>query len=183
MGFFVYSGLILITAHFCIGQNVMRKIDPILHERLITLVASMGHELVGCELLPQGRQMLFRIYIDGPNGVKIDDCTEVSRQISAMMDVEDTFQDKYILEVSSPGIDRPLFELDHFRKYIGRQVRIRLYSPIEQRRQFKGILQRVDGEDIYILVDTSEQEVKLPFSAIEKANLIGDIGFQGTEGR
>ena len=153
----------------------MRKIDPILRERLDVLINAMGCELVGYELLPQGRQVMFRIYIDGPHGVTLDDCSKVSRQISAMMDVEDPIKEQYVLEVSSPGIDRPLFEVEHYRKYIGKRVRIRLYSAINQRRQYKGILQRVEGEDIYLLVDDSALEVKLPFSSIEKANLIGDV--------
>jgi ribosome maturation factor RimP len=159
----------------------MRKIDPVLQERLSKLCLSMGYELVGCELFPQGRQMLFRIYIDRPNGVTLDDCSDVSRQISAMMDVEDPIQGRYTLEVSSPGIDRPLFELEHYRKFIGKRVKIKLQSSINQRRQYTGVLHRVEREDIYLLVDDA-QEVILPFSAIEKANLIGDIHFQRTEG-
>lgn len=159
----------------------MRKVDPVLQERIKTLLCSMGYELVGCELFPQGRQMVFRVYIDSPKGVTLDDCSQVSHQISAMMDVEDPIQGRYNLEVSSPGIDRPLFEIEHYRKYIGKRVKIRLQSSINQRRQYKGVLQRIEGEDIYLLVDELANEVKLPFSAIEKANLIGDIHFQGTE--
>lgn len=155
----------------------MRKIDPVLHERLVTLISSMGYELVGCELLSQGRQTIFRIYIDSERGVTVEDCSRVSRQVSAMMDVEDPIQSGYSLEVSSPGVDRPLFEIEHFRRYIGKQVKIRLHSPINQRRQYKGILQRVEGEDITLLVEELEHEVIVPFSLIEKANLISDIRF------
>jgi ribosome maturation factor RimP len=153
----------------------MRKIDPVLNERLAQLIGSMGYELVGCEILPQGGQMTFRIYIDGPKGVTVDDCSLVSRQVGAMLDVEDPFQSRYALEVSSPGIDRPLFEIEHFRKYVGKRVKMKLYSPVDQRRQFKGVLLRVEGEDIYLLTDDTEQEVKLSYSMIEKANLIGEI--------
>ncbi|VVC76751.1 Ribosome maturation factor RimP [Aquicella siphonis] len=175
MGFFVYGGS---KTRFCIGKRVMRKIDPVLHERLATLIGSMGYELVGCELLPQGRQMVFRIYIDGKNGVTLDDCSQVSYQVSAMLDVEDPIQGRYSLEISSPGIDRPLFELEHFRKFVGKLVKIRLHSPVNQRKQYKGVLQRVEGEDIYLLVQETGQEVVLPFSAIDKANLIGDVHFK-----
>lgn len=153
----------------------MRKIDPVLHERLATLIRSMGYELIGCEWLSQGRQAVFRIYVDKENGITVDDCSQVSYQVGAMLDVEDLVPGNYALEVSSPGIDRPLFEIAHYRKYIGRQVKVKLHLSINQRRQYKGILQRVEGDDIYLLVDGCEQEVKLPFSAIEKANLIGDI--------
>ncbi len=84
----------------------MTKISPALQERLEKLIDSMGYGFVGVEILSQGRQMLFRLYIDTPTGVTLDDCARVSRQVSAMLDVEDLFQGKYTLEVSSPGIDR-----------------------------------------------------------------------------
>lgn len=182
MGFFVYRmGQILypkrichFEAHFLYRACIMKKIDPVLHERLVKLISAMGFELVGCELLSQGR-MVFRIYIDSSKGVSIDDCSDVSRQVSAMFDVEDPIQGAYSLEVSSPGIDRPLFDVEHYHRYIGSRVKIKLYVPINQRRQYKGILRRVEGDNIYLAVEGIEQEVKLPFSAIEKANLIGDI--------
>lgn len=153
----------------------MRKIDPKLHEQLVTLISSMGYELVGCETVPQGRQMIFRIYIDSPKGISVDDCSKVSYQVSAMMDVADPFQSKYSLEVSSPGIDRPLFEIEHFQRFVGKQVKLKLYTPVNQRRQFKGVLQRVEDENIYLFVADLEQEIKLSFSNIEKASLIGEV--------
>lgn len=157
------------------------KIDPVLHDRLMTLIESMGYELVGCELSQQGRQMAFRIFIDGLDGVKqvtVDDCSRVSRQVGAMMDVEEEFiHGHYVLEVSSPGIDRPLFALKHYQRFVGSQVKIKLHSPINQRRQYKGMIKRVEGEDIYLLVEDTEKEVVLPFSDIDKANVIGSIKF------
>ncbi len=153
----------------------MKEIDPGLRERLETLINAMGYELVGCELVVQRRQTVFRIYIDSKNGVTVDDCSRVSNQVSAMMDVEDPIQGRYSLEISSPGIDRPLFGIEHYQKHVGKRVRIRLHVPINQRRQFKGILLRVEGENITLLVEDSGQEVTLPFSGIEKANLIGDV--------
>jgi ribosome maturation factor RimP len=154
---------------------MMRKIDPGLNARLVVLISSMGYELVGCEWISQGRQTVFRIYIDSKIGVTLDDCSQVSHQVSAMMDVEGLVQGRYSLEISSPGVDRPLFEIEHYQKYVGRRVKIRLYTPIDRRRQFKGTLLRVEGENITLLVDESGQEVVLPFSVIEKANLIGDV--------
>jgi len=158
----------------------MRKIDSALHERLTKIIDAMGYELLGCELVSQGRHTLFRIYIDildasSQKGVTVDDCSRVSYQVSAMLDVEDPFQGQYTLEVSSPGINRPLFELKHYQKYIGNVVKVKLHIPINQRRQYKGVLQRVEGENIYLLSDDLNQEVELPFSAIEKANLVVDI--------
>lgn len=161
----------------------MRKIDPILQERLEKLISSMGCEFVGCEMLPKGRGFLFRIYIDRETGATVEDCSQVSRQVGAMLDAEEVFQDKYTLEVSSPGIDRPLFTLDDFRRFAGKRAKLRMTLPIEGRRQFQGILLRVDGDVIYLRMDESEQEIKLPFSGIEKANLVGDICFQRTGDR
>lgn len=169
MGFFALVGL---KPTFCMGSMLM-KIDPVLQEKLETLIGSMGYELVGCEMLPQGRQMVFRIYLDSDKGVAIDDCSKVSRQVSAMMDVEDAFQDRYLLEVSSPGVNRLLFTIEHYRKMVGKTVKVRLYLPIDERRQFTGVLQRIEGEDIYLLVEGMEGEVKFSFSAIEKGNVIG----------
>lgn len=154
----------------------MRKIDSQLQDRLETLITAMGFELVGCEIVPQGNQASFRIYIDTAKGVSVDDCSLVSRQVGAMLDVVDSpFQDRYRLEVSSPGIDRPLFKLEHFARVIGQEVKVKMHLPVNDRRQFKGLLQRVEEEDIYILVDGIEGEVKLPFSAIDRANLVGNI--------
>jgi ribosome maturation factor RimP len=202
MGFFVYSGhisplfawrkeiLSYLVSEKRVGQRLlvstaltyyrqlvkgldMKKIEPKLYEQLATLISSMGFELLGCEL-PQGREKVFRIYIDSPRGITVDDCSTVSYQVSAMLDVLDPIEGRYRLEISSPGIDRPLFAIKHYQKYIGSRVKIRLYTPVNQRRQYKGILQRVVGEDIYLLVNGLDEEVRLPFSAIEKANLIGD---------
>jgi len=155
----------------------MARIDPKLHERFKTLVESMGYELVGCEMQSHGSQILFRIYIDTEKGVSSDDCKKVSRQISAMMDVEDPIKDRYVLEVSSPGIDRPLFELEHYRRFIGSRAKIKLNLPVEQRRQYTGVLKGVEGETVHLLVESSGQELALPFSNIEKGNLIGEVHF------
>lgn len=132
----------------------------------------MGYEFIGGELAQEGRQVIFRIYIDNANGVSVEDCSRVSHQVSAMMDVEDPIRERYRLEISSPGIDRPLFELKHYSDNIGKRANIKLQLPIHERRQYKGILLRVEGEEICLLVDDLQQEVLLPFSAIKKANII-----------
>lgn len=160
---------------------MMDKINPTFKRKLVQLITGMGYELFGCELLTRGRQKLLRIYIDSKDskrGVTIDDCSAVSHQVSALLDVEDPIAGRYTLEVSSPGIDRPLFEIEHYRKYVGYHIKIKLFAPIDQHKQYKGIIKRVSGDDVYLLVDKSAQELKLPFSMIEKANLIGEVGFQ-----
>lgn len=153
----------------------MVKVNPDLQGQIKTLVESMGYEFVGCEMQSQGRQTLFRIYADKIGGITAGDCSRISHQMSAMMDVEDPVPGRYILEVSSPGIDRPLFELDHYRRFIGERVKVKLVVPVGQRRQYTGLLKSVEGEAVHLLVDGSEQEVELPFSNIEKGNLIGEV--------
>ena len=160
----------------------MRKLDPLLHDRIKTLINSMGYEFVGAEMLPESGRMVFRVYIDGldaspQKGVTVDDCSKVSQQVGAMLDVEELIQGRYLLEVSSPGLDRQLFELTHYLRFVGSRIAVTLHIPIEGRRKFKGQLVRVEGEDIYLLPDDTEHELKLSFSGIEKANLIANIRF------
>ena len=151
----------------------MGKIAETLRDSLASIVEALGYEFVGSEIVGQGKHAVLRIYIDSENGITIDDCSKVSYQVSAMLDVEDPIRGEYDLEVSSPGIDRPLFELSHFKKFIGNRVKVRVCAPIHNRRKFDGVLLRVEGDDIHLLVDA--EEIVLPFSDIEKANVIADL--------
>lgn len=151
----------------------MAKIESTLHDRLVSIVSAMGYEFVGSELESRGGGGLLRLFIDHQKGITLDDCSRVSCQVSAMLDVEDPIQGRYTLEVSSPGLDRPLFEIAHYQKQIGNRIKLRLCVPVQNRRKFVGTLLRVDGDNIHLLTDT--EEVMLPFSNIEKANVIADI--------
>ena len=141
-----------------------------LHELIVPVVESLGYVLWGIEYSAQGRHTLLRIYIDHENGVNVDDCATVSRQVSAVMDVEDPISQEYTLEVSSPGMDRPLFTLDQYRSYINEWVDIRLRMPFEGRRKFKGVLVNIEDQDVVIQVD--QHEYLLPVELIEKAHVI-----------
>jgi ribosome maturation factor RimP len=152
----------------------MKNVAGELQDRLDSLVKTMGYEFVGCELQPQGRSSILRIYIDSPQGITLTDCTNVSRQVSAMLDVEDPIQGRYSLEISSPGLNRPLFDLAHYQKQIGQRIKVRLYVPVNRQRNFVGTLIRVEGDKIHLLEDSS-LEVVLAFSDIEKARVIADI--------
>lgn len=151
----------------------MKDVESTLQDRLASLVAAMGYEFVGCEFHRRSKNSLLRIYIDNENGVTVDDCSKVSYQVSAMLDVEDPIQGHYSLEISSPGVDRPLFEIAHYRKYVGHRIKVRLYNPIQGRRNFVGMLLRAEEADIYLSVDG--QEVDIPFASIEKGKLVADI--------
>ncbi len=154
----------------------MRTINPALYERLNQIVSAMGFELIGCEQQPMGRQLVFRVFIDSPQGVSADECSRVSHQVSGLLEVEEAFQGRYVLEVSSPGIDRPLFTLAHFQRYVGEEAKVRLEHPLQDRRQFRGIIQEVEEEAIHLMLPSGEV-VLLPFDAIDKANLVGKVTF------
>jgi ribosome maturation factor RimP len=133
-------------------------------------ITALGYEPWGIEFQTHGRQTTLRVFIDSPNGITVDDCAAVSRQVSALLDVEDPIPGEYILEVSSPGMDRPLFTLDQFSRYVGEQVKIRLRSPFEGRRNFKGRLHGVEGDEVVVAVD--EHEYLLPIELIDKAQVV-----------
>lgn len=151
----------------------MNAMISTLRDRLTVTVAGMGYEFVGYELKPQGRGSVLRVFIDSEKGITLDDCTKVSRQVSAMLDVEDPIQGEYSLEISSPGLNRPLFELAQYQKQIDKRVKVHLRTPIDGRRNFVGMLLRVENNNIHLLVDAEEKV--LPFSEIEKANVVADI--------
>ncbi len=137
---------------------------------LAPVVEALGYECWGVEFISQGRHSVLRVYIDRPEGILIDDCEAVSRQVSGILDVEDPISGEYTLEVSSPGMDRPLFTLEQFAKHAGEQVKIRLRSPYEGRRNYQGILRGVEEQDVVVLVD--DHEYLLPIDSIDKVNII-----------
>ncbi len=137
---------------------------------LAPVVEALGYECWGVEFLSQGRHSLLRVYIDHANGILVEDCEKVSRQVSGVLDVEDPISSEYTLEVSSPGMDRPLFTLDQFARHVGEQVKIKLRVPYEGRRNFQGLLRGVEEQDVVILVE--DHEYLLPIDSIDKANII-----------
>ncbi|GAB4358701.1 MAG: ribosome maturation factor RimP [Gammaproteobacteria bacterium] len=116
---------------------------------------------------------MLRVYIDGPEGVDLDDCATVSYQLSGLLDVEDPIPGQYDLEVSSPGLDRPLFEKRHFEQFAGRQVQLKTQTPHQGRRKFNGLLRGIEGESV--MIEQDGEVVRLPFSEIEQARLVPDF--------
>ncbi|WP_043308803.1 ribosome maturation factor RimP [Pseudomonas sp. ML96] len=141
-----------------------------LQAMLAPVVESLGYQCWGIEFISQGRHSLLRVYIDHANGILVEDCEAVSRQVSAVLDVEDPITSEYTLEVSSPGMDRPLFTLEQFAAHVGEQVKIKLRSPFDGRRNFQGFLRGVEEQDVVVLVD--DHEFLLPIDLIDKANII-----------
>ncbi len=130
----------------------------------------MGLELWGVEFIVHRKSSVLRIYIDRENGVGLEDCEQLSRQLSAVLDVEDPIPGEYTLEVSSPGLDRPLYSLSQYRRFIGETIDVKLRFPYEARRKYKGTLKAIESDDVILMVD--DHEYLFPFEGIEKARLV-----------
>lgn len=148
----------------------MATLEQNLQEMLQDAVKDLGCELWGIECQLVGRFITVRLFIDKDGGVTVDDCADVSRQVSAILDVEDPIADKYNLEVSSPGLDRPLFTLPQFERYIGQDIAVHLRIPVMERRKWQGKLERIEKDMITLIVD--DQEQILVFGNIQKANVV-----------
>ncbi|MGQ6982486.1 ribosome maturation factor RimP [Vibrio cholerae] len=146
----------------------MTGLERQLTEMLEAPVVAAGYELVGLEFVRAGQHSTLRIFIDHENGITVEDCAEVSRQVSAVLDVEDPISVVYNLEVSSPGLERPLFKAAHYEQFIGHEVSIVLKMAVGNRR--KCIIKSIDGETVVVMVDGQEEHFAL--SNISKANLI-----------
>ena len=142
-----------------------------LESLLEPVILSMGCELWGVDYHAQGKRSLLRIYIDKADGVVLQDCEKISRQVSAVLDVEDPIASEYTLEVSSPGMDRPLFKLSQYHAFIGEQVNLRLRIAFDGRRKFSGVLSGIENDEIILRVEGDEEYV-LPYELIDKANIV-----------
>ncbi len=147
----------------------MYKQNLILAELLGPVVSSMGYELLGVESSSTGGGSLLRVYIDNEAGITLDDCGRVSEQVSGVLDVNDPVQGAYRLEISSPGIARPLFTLEQFKRFTGQQARVKLYAKLEGRKNFTGKIKAVNQQSVVMLADGNE--IVIPADMIEKAQL------------
>ncbi|GIU16793.1 ribosome maturation factor RimP [Shewanella schlegeliana] len=148
----------------------MATLERKLVEMLKAPVEALGHQLWGLEYIQAGKHSILRLYIDNEKGIFIEDCAETSRQVSAVMDVEDPISTEYTLEVSSPGVDRPLFTAEQYKAYIGETVKVQLTMPVAGSRNLKGTVTGVDGQMLNLSVDGNELIVAL--DNIRKGNLI-----------
>lgn len=147
-------------------------------ELLQPTIQALGLELLGIEYLPASGNATLRLYIDVSEAeretrvVNIEDCEAVSREVSAQLDVEDPISDNYTLEVSSPGVDRPLFNAAQFARFIGEEAKVVLKLPQDGRRRVQGRIVSVEGSDITVAFDNRQ----MTFSAdnLDKARLMPD---------
>jgi ribosome maturation factor RimP len=147
----------------------MYKQNPILVKLVEPVISAMGYEMWGIEYFARGHGSLVRVFIDSESGITLDDCERVSRQVTGMLDVHDPIAGSYRLEISSPGLDRPLFTLEQFKRFQGHKVQIRLRSKVADRRNFSGEIGAVEAGSI-VLHDRDEI-VTIPADMIEKAHL------------
>lgn len=151
----------------------MSNFEQKLTEMLRPSVEMTGVELLGVEFISAGNNSVLRLYIDHENGIDVDNCADVSRQVSAILDVEDPISSEYNLEVSSPGVDKPLFEKAHYLAVVGETIEVKLGMPQNGRRKFKGLLEAVEGDTLVVVVDGEDYE--LPLGNVDKANLVAKL--------
>lgn len=154
------------------GSELPQKND--LRALLEPSIQALGFELVDVELGGRGGEgARLRLFIDSAKGVNVDDCARVSRQVSAVLDVEDPIAGRYLLEVSSPGLDRPLVKRDDYLRYVGAIIRAKTTEPILGRKNFTGRLLAVGDDRIEVEVD--KEVYDLAFANIEKARLVPEL--------
>lgn len=142
-----------------------------LFQAMDAAIRGLGYELLGIEMLRDANGNIVRLYIDKADGVGIKDCETVSRHVSGVLDVEDLIAGQYTLEVSSPGLDRPLFTPAHYKKYVGSVVKLRLNRMLEGRRRVKATLESASDEAITV-VDEQQLSMTIPFDMIDKGQLV-----------
>jgi len=147
----------------------------LLQEIIEPIVQSFELELWGLQYLPQGNHATLRIYIDSAQGVNVEDCARVSRQVSAVLDVEDPISSRYSLEVSSPGLDRVMFKFEQYEKYIGSKINVKLNRAIDSKKKFKAQLLAVDEQKQILEFMLDEEKFDVDFLNIDKANLVGEL--------
>ena len=135
------------------------------------VIKDMGYELLGVEYVTSGKHSILRLFIDSEQGIGVNDCEMVSQQVSAIMDVEDPITGQYSLEVSSPGIERPLFTLAHYQRFLGHDISLRLFRSIEGRRKFSGCIGSISEVNETIELVTELGPVTIDLNLIDKANL------------
>ncbi|MBA4287065.1 MAG: ribosome maturation factor RimP [Xanthomonadaceae bacterium] len=142
------------------------------------MVNAIGYELVLLEYSPRDGSGMLRLFIDAPDGITLDDCEKVSREVAATLDVEDVITQAYRLEISSPGLDRPLVKPEHYRRFKGEVARVQTLAPIAGRRRFQGAI--LDATDDEVSIETADGPITIPLADIDKAKLVPNFDKEKT---
>ncbi len=145
-------------------------------------VTGLGYELLGLERSRGGGGQFLRLYIDHADGITVEDCERVSRQVSDLLDAEDLVRGEYTLEVSSPGLDRPLFTLEQHQRFVGEQVSLRLRAPVAGRRRVQGRLLAVDADSLSVAL-AEDEVLNIPFRDVDRSRLVPDWEAEMKRGR
>lgn len=164
---------------FCFWCKRMPRDSAELRKLIEPAVTALGFELVGVEFNRAKRGVL-RVYIDHENGIGVEDCKAVSHQVSGLLDVEDPIRGEYSLEVSSPGLDRPLYQARDFERFAGHEISLRLLTPVDGQRKFKGLLTGM--KDNCVVVRMDDEELVVGLDEIDQARLVPDYSSHRTEG-
>jgi|SRR5687767_5930655 len=140
----------------------------------VSAAEEIGVEFVHSEILGTKRNMTVRVFIDKPGGVSVEDCAAVSRRMEETLDADDFIPAAYLLEVSSPGLERELYSVEDFRRFTGQKVKVKLASAVNGQKVFIGQIDGVDGNEI-VLSEKALGEVRFPHSEVTKANLRVDL--------
>ena len=151
----------------------MRRQHNELIELLEPVVTVLGYELLGIEYFKQKDGSMLRLYIDNEAGITIEDCARVNQQVIGVLDVHDPVKKMYNLEISSPGLDRPLFTLKQFQRYLGQEVKIKLREKINERRKITGVIKAI--EETAVLVREEGVDYLIPADVIDSAHLVPEI--------
>ncbi|RJS92714.1 ribosome maturation factor RimP [Salinisphaera sp. Q1T1-3] len=139
------------------------------HSLIEPIVTDLGYELWHVESVGRGKNATLRVYIDASEGIDIEDCEAVSREVSAALDVADDGSAAYTLEVSSPGLDRPLVDAGHFEQFIGERARVNMFAPVAGQRKFRGVIRAVSQDAVDLACD--DAIYSLPIGDMAKARL------------
>lgn len=150
------------------NNRILEKLEAIISP----ILENLGYQLVDCELITNTGRMILRVYIDKDGGITIGDCSSVSRSIGDVIEIEDILKKAYSLEVSSPGLDRPLRKPEDFKRFSGSTVKLKTARPVNGRSNYKGLLEGMDGNDIVIRVDGVE--CRVPITELSKARVEPD---------
>ncbi len=160
---------------FCLKGDMSKlTIEERIRNAAAAIAERLGFELVHAEKLGGGKALTVRVFIDKPGGVSHEDCSVFSHQFGELLDAEDLIPTAYMLEVSSPGLERELYSISDFAKYAGHLARVKTKSPVDGQKVFRGRIERVDGETVHF-ADKTRGAVSFQYNAVAKANLEIDL--------
>jgi len=151
----------------------MRRVSPGIEAVIEPVVSGLGYEFIGAQFGQAENGQTLRVFIDTKVGVLIEDCVAVSKQLSAVLDVEDTIKSAYQLEVSSPGLDRPLFTVEQFEQQTDEEIKVKMAVGVDGRRNFKGKLVQVKNDEAIVEVDGIDYA--LPVNDVEEAHVVANL--------